>query len=381
MQEVVRTVNGINAKLRRGYTEYRKLRAEQDSGITSQKVDTLFTQMREAGSQSQDLTHQVVATHRKIEETSKRVEKVTKEIVSSPIFHTDEERRVTPLFQEINETLLEAKSILKQVEAILSETRKLGSIADVIQPDLEYLRDQLAQFSELAGLGITAEALSHEMTIIADGLAARTTNLVTKLRANQSVNPQVLAYTEFVHTTISGFRKQLSHLDPSLRYVRERRDEISMVAFFRQVQDFYKERFGRNNITLVIEETYKNFAILMNKGKLAQVVDNILLNSEYWLQEDLRKAAIQKARIYVKIQEPFVEVYDTGRGVSPSVEHQLFRPFVTTKPKGTGRGLGLFINRQLLDTSNCQILLLPDRNQFERRYIFRIDFTGALHDG
>jgi signal transduction histidine kinase len=130
-----------------------------------------------------------------------------------------------------------------------------------------------------------------------------------------------------------------------------------------------------------IEETYENFTILMNKGKLTQVVDNLLLNSEYWLQEDLRKAAIQEARIYVKIQEPFVEVYDTGRGVSPSVEHQLFQPFVTTKPKGTGRGLGLFINRQLLEASNCQILLLPNRNQFKRRYIFRIDFTGALHNG
>jgi len=381
MQQVVDTVNGINETLRRGYIEYWKLRAEQDSGITSQEVDTIFEQMRSAGAQSQDLAHQVVATHRKLEETSLHVGKITEEVVSSPLFHTEEERRGAPLLQEINQTLLEAKSILKQVEAILSQTRKLGSIADVLQPDLEYLRDQLVQFSELAGLGITAEALSHEMKIIADGLAARTTNLVTKLRANQSVDPQVLAYTEFVHTTIAGFRKQLSHLDPSLRYVREQREEISMVTFFREVQEFYRERFGRNNISLVIEEPHKDFTILLNRGKLTQVIDNLLLNSEYWLQEDLRKATIEEAKIVVRIQEPFVEVYDTGRGVSPSVEHQLFQPFVTTKPKGTGRGLGLFINRQLLEASNCQISLLPDRNQFKRRYIFRIDFTGALHNG
>jgi len=381
MEEVVRIVTGINETLRRGYIEYRKLKAEQESGITSQTVGTLFTQMRSAGAQSQDLAHQVVATHRKLEEVSRRVEKTAEEVASSPIFHTEEERQVTPLLQEINQTLLEAKSILKQVEAILSDTRKLGSIADVIQPDLEYLRDQLVQFSELAGLGITAEALSHEMKTIADGLAARTTNLVTKLRANQSVDPQVLAYTEFVHTTIAGFRKQLSHLDPSLRYVREQREEISMVTFFREIQEFYRERFGRNNISLVIEEPHKDFTILLNRGKLTQVIDNLLLNSEYWLQEDLRKATIEEAKIVVRIQDPFVEVYDTGRGVSPSVEHQLFQPFVTTKPKGTGRGLGLFINRQLLEASNCQISLLPDRNQFKRRYIFRIDFTGALHNG
>ncbi len=381
MGQVVDTVNGINEKLRRGYNEYRKLRAEQDTGITSQEVDTLFAQMRNAGAKSQDLAHEITVTHRKLEETSQRVEKITAEVVSSPLFHTEEERRGAPLLQEINQTLLEAKSILKQVQEILSQTKKLGSIADVLQPDLEYLRDQLMQFSELAGLGLTAEALSHEMKIIADGLAARTTNLVTKLRANQSVDPQVLAYTEFVHTTIAGFRKQLSHLDPSLRYVREQREEISMVNFFRSVQEFWRERFERNTISLVINKPYKDFTVLLNRGKLTQVVDNLLLNSEYWLQEDLRKAFIKEAEIVVRIQEPFVEVYDTGRGVSPSVEHQLFQPFVTTKPKGTGRGLGLFINRQLLEASNCQISLLPDKNQFDRRYIFRIDFTGALHNG
>ena len=381
MQQVVHTVNGINETLRRGYNEYRRLRAEKDTGITSQEVDTIFEQMRSTGAQSQDLAHQVVATHRKLEETSLHVEEITEEVVSSPLFHTEEERRVTPLLQEINQTLLEAKSILKQVEAILSQTKKLGSIADVLQPDLEYLRDQLVQFSELAGLGITAEALSHEMKIIADGLAARTTNLVAKLRARQSVDPQVLAYTEFVHTTIAGFRKQLSHLDPSLRYVREQRETISMVSFFRKVREFYKERFGRNNISLVIEKAHKDFTILLNRGKLTQVIDNLLLNSEYWLQEDLRKEIIKEAEIIVRIQEPFVEVYDTGHGVSPSVEHQLFQPFVTTKPKGMGRGLGLFINRQLLEASNCQISLLPNRNQFDRRYIFRIDFTGVLHNG
>ena len=380
MHSVVETINGINEKLRRGYIKYRKLRAKQSAGITSQDVDTLFTQMRNIGTKSKNLTHQVTVTHRTIDDVARRVADVTDEITSSPLLHTEDERRVAPLLQEIKETLTNAKIILKQVEAILSDANKLGSIADVIQPDIEYLRDQLVQFSELAGLGLTAEALSHEMGIIADGLAARTTNLVRKLRAHQPIDPRIMAYTEFVHGAIAGFRKQLSHLDPSLRYVRERRDKIAMVAFFEDVREFYQERFKRNNITLSVE-TSDDFTVVMNKGKLTQVIDNLLLNSEYWLREALRKGAIRKAEIHISIREPFVEIYDSGRGVSPSVEHRLFQPFVTTKPKGVGRGLGLFISRQLLEADNCQILLLPERNQFERRYIFRIDFTGVLYDG
>lgn len=380
MDKVVTVINDVNEKLRRGYNDYGKLRAEKDLGIDSHKTSTLFTQMRNAGAKSEELASQVAVIQDRITETSNRVTQMTKDIISSPIFHTEEELKVTPVLLETATTLSEAKSILEQVETILSNTKKLGRISDIIEPDIEYLREQLTMFSELAGLGLTAEALSHEMKTITDGLAARTTSLVSKLRTNQSVDPQVLAYTEFVHTTVSGFRKQLSHLDPSLRYVREKREVIRMAAFWAEMHDFYYERLSHKGIEFFIEETKKEFSVLLNRGQLTQVSDNMLLNSEYWLQEDLHRSSIQKASIHVQIREPFVEIYDTGRGVSPSIEHQLFQPFTTTKPKGIGRGLGLFISRQLLESSNCQILLLPDRNQFNRRYIFRIDFTGAIYN-
>jgi len=379
MGQVVEAVNKVNGLLRRTYSTYQQEKAKQELSITAQGVGPLLSKMRDTGNKSIEAAQQVSAAHQRIAEVTQRVGKITQDIELSPLFFTEAEHNAAPLLGEINRTLSEAQTILDKVESIISETQKLGLIADVIEPDFEYLRDQLVQFSELAGLGITAEALSHEMKIIADGLAARTTNLVARLRASQAVDPQVLAYTEFVHAAIAGFRKQLSHLDPSLRYVRDRRDEISMSVFFSEIQDFYQERLGRGGIRLEIDEPFTDFAILMNRGKLTQVFDNLVLNSEFWLLEDLRKTVIQEAKICVRIQKPFVEIYDTGRGVSPSVENQLFQPFVTTKPKGLGRGLGLFINRQLLESSNCQISLLPVRNIYDRRYIFRIDFTGALH--
>ena len=223
---------------------------------------------------------------------------------------------------------------------------------------------------------MTAEALSHEMSIIADRLAARTRSLMKEL--DRPVDPAVVAFTEHVHTAVGRLRKQLSHLDPSMRYAREKRHRITLRAFFDDLRDFYSDRFARKHIKMIVGEPFQDFAITMNRGKLTQLVDNILLNSEYWLSEDLRKQAISEASIMVRAKAPMIEIYDTGRGVSPSVEHHLFEPFVTTKPEG--RGLGLFIARQLLDSSGCLIMLLPERNELKRRFVFRIDFTGALHD-
>lgn len=380
MQRVVKAINDANTALRRRYNDYAKLKAEQEIGITSQSVPEVFARMRDTSSVSRSLGARVTKTRDSLELVSAQVKTLTEDVESTPLFHTEQERETAPLLQEINEILNEAASILKQVGSMLSEAKQLGEIADILESDLEHLREELEQFSELAGLGITAEALSHEMSIIADGLAARTRDLLSKLRARQSTDPQIITYTEHVHTAIGRMRKQLSHLDPSLRYVREQRDKIKMRAFFEDINDFYSERFARNNLGILLGRPFEDFIILMNKGKLTQVVDNLLLNSEYWLKEDLRKECISEAKVFIRSKAPMIEIYDTGRGIASSVEHYLFQPFVTTKPKGKGRGLGLFIARQLLDSSGCLISLLPERNQFDRRYIFRIDFTGALID-
>ena len=84
--------------------------------------------------------------------------------------------------------------------------------------------------------------------------------------------------------------------------------------------------------------------------------------------------------IVVDISRPFVRIHDDGSGIDPSVEHAIFEPFVSAKAKGQGRGLGLFIVKQLLDSEGCSIGLLPERNKRGRFYKFQIDLRGALHE-
>jgi C4-dicarboxylate-specific signal transduction histidine kinase len=62
------------------------------------------------------------------------------------------------------------------------------------------------------------------------------------------------------------------------------------------------------------------------------------------------------------------------------VENTLFEPFVSTKAAGKGRGLGLFIVKQLLDSEDCFIELLSDRNARKRLYKFRIDLKGVINE-
>ena len=135
---------------------------------------------------------------------------------------------------------------------------------------------------------------------------------------------------------------------------------------------YYKERLNKDSIEFVIDNK-NEFNIKANKGKIIQVFDNLMNNSIYWLQS---KNA--ERRITITIDNPWVYFEDNGPGIDKSVENTLFSPFVTCKPEGQGRGLGLFIVQQLLDDSNCDIVLDKERNNDGRRFRFSINFYGLI---
>lgn len=113
-----------------------------------------------------------------------------------------------------------------------------------------------------------------------------------------------------------------------------------------------------------------------NQGKLTQVFNNLIFNSEYWLKEDIAAGRIKEGIITIRIGDERVAFSDNGFGINPKVESSLFEPFVSTKK--VKRGLGLFVAQQLMDAESCEIRLSRKRNQSNRLYIFELDFAGCM---
>jgi signal transduction histidine kinase len=194
----------------------------------------------------------------------------------------------------------------------------------------------------------------------------------------QKANQILLLLVENVKSSIKSFRKQLSHLAPSLKYVRETKEAYSVNTFLEELVSFYKDRFEQNiEVTL---DTSSDFKIVANKGRITQVFDNLLLNSEYWLKEKLKVEKGFKASITIESREPLITIRDNGFGIDPLVENRIFQPFVTGKPRNIGRGLGLYIVQQLMESIGCSIILSTKRNKNNRRYIFQLDFSKIVKD-
>ncbi len=117
-------------------------------------------------------------------------------------------------------------------------------------------------------------------------------------------------------------------------------------------------RFGRVDLRTVVEDTLQLVAPAVHSriavevhlppapllvegdaGQLQQALTNIILNARDVMPEGGRIAI----RAGASGPLAWVEITDTGPGMSEEVRMRIFEPFYTTKPPGSGTGLGMAI--------------------------------------
>lgn len=290
----------------------------------------------------------------------------------------DLQRQARETMGALNSLAMESGRVLEQVASYLRQLQELRGLGQVLEDRVDNIRSQVDDMYQTVALGLTAEAIAHEVFQIADNLARRTKSVQSRTGSATAVEN----YLDHVQGAVMALRKQVSYLSPALRYVREKREEILIGTAVREIIEFYRSRLEKSGIEIAVEDsdTADAFKVWMNRGKLSQVCDNFILNSEYWLKQDIEAKRIKRGLITFGLDRPFVRIYDNGRGIDASVESALFEPFITGKRQNEGRGLGLFIVKQLLDSEGCHVGVVPERNGSGRLFKFQLDLRGALRD-
>lgn len=100
--------------------------------------------------------------------------------------------------------------------------------------------------------------------------------------------------------------------------------------------------------TQVIRDFKEVPAIIGYESGLGQVLLNLLINAAQALQEVDRAQRELKISVYQQEGAVFINICDTGGGISPANIAHIFEPFFTTKPPHRGTGLGLTISKKLM---------------------------------
>lgn len=380
LQHFVKESHNFQEQVRRTLNDFlnNKIKGEskgEDSADIGEIVNNIRKQFEEATNNKENLEKTIES----LGDMNVSISEIKSNIEVSLKTSPENKQVFITALQKIEELNKEINESLNKLQEKLNEQEKLQKQTESLKKAIEDLGEEVILLFEAASLGITVESFTHELDNMLDRLNDKTRTIGLYIKDKSIKDARIITYIEDIRSFISSTRKQLSHLAPSLRYVREDKEEIDIEEFLNKEKQFHDEYFNQNKIFIEIKNKSKSrFKIKINKGKLAQIIGNIFNNAEYWLKENMRMKILEKGIINIELDSPYVRIWDNGKGIDTSVENTLFEPFITTKK--TGRGLGLFIIRQLLDLEGCSIELCDERNENKRKYIFQIDLGGVFNE-
>jgi signal transduction histidine kinase len=217
---------------------------------------------------------------------------------------------------------------------------------------------------ELAGLGMTAEHLAHELSSLID----RSLGLLEQFSASHPSAELQLRLGQ-LRSNLESIRGVVAYLTPLTQASRRRRVKMDVADELQAMAGHYPALSG-DGVRFELEVS-SPLVVRMSRGVLLQVFDNLITNSLYWLHES--HTPHPSIRTVVAGTDYEVSVTDNGPGIDQRVGDLVFEPFMSTRR--SGRGLGLFIARELLELEEGKLELgSPDRDGRIRTFL--IDLRG-----
>ena len=201
--------------------------------------------------------------------------------------------------------------------------------------DQQRLQDQLIQSEKLAGIGVLASGVAHEINNPLSGIIGM---------AEIALEEEDLAKKEDYLKDILNCGQRISGIVSGLRsYSRAaKKEELGLVDLNGVLEESLKMVQLAVNVSSVEvnKELQPVEKIQANSGEIQQVFTNLITNAFQAIDGRGGKLSLSTRSIENWVE---VKVSDSGRGIPDKYLKQIFDPFFTTKKPGEGTGLGLNI--------------------------------------
>ena len=222
-----------------------------------------------------------------------------------------------------------------------SEAGEVLSVFGVFQDITaqKQMQDRLSQAEKLASLGTLAAGVAHEINNPLTYVQTNAGELVKRMEV-AGLGDEAL---EMARDVLDGAERIAAIVEGLRTFSRASEERLEPVELKRVVDIATRlsaheiERHAELEVA-VAEDTP---VVLGDESRLVQVVVNLLVNAAQAITEveTLRFVGLRAGR--TEAGDAFLEVVDSGEGMSEAVQRQALTPFFTTKPRGVGTGLGL----------------------------------------
>ena len=229
---------------------------------------------------------------------------------------------------------------------------------DILKKDYEvekaYLQHRLDVTEELAGVGLSVESASHDIL----AFMSRSNNIINHLItdfASREGEEEVVNSLSTARGLMTVVEERLQNIQSLFTSARKRKKDIAILDILEKMKSIYKRTLNREGIELEIISRGATVRAKASDAVFLQLFINLFDNAIYWLGTVEGKD--KKIKILVDGYTKEVTFADNGPGVYSDDRPYIFEPFFSGKGE-EGRGLGLYIARQLLERNDYTIDLI-----------------------
>ncbi|MCP3722443.1 ATP-binding protein [Paraburkholderia sp. CNPSo 3272] len=236
---------------------------------------------------------------------------------------------------------------------------------------LRATQQEVVHAGKLAVIGQMAAGLTHELNQPLVAIRTLCDNARTFFERNQGA--QANANLERVGRLVDSMAVLTSELKAFARKPEVERVAVSLGEAVAHARLIYESRIRDEAVRLDVRIA-PGTTVYAESSQLQQVIVNLLGNALDAVRDaSTRAVAIEAGEPDTQGRVRFT-IEDSGPGIAPDVLAHVFEPFVTTKPRGQGLGLGLAITSRIVEGFGAKITAT---NRDEGGARFTIEFTAA----
>lgn len=259
---------------------------------------------------------------------------------------------VSSNYQASYEALQSKLSALNDKELLDKTTRFFKATNNLVTK----VKEDLKITQELAGTGMAVEKATHDTMSLIKKLRTNTEDIVEKMEKKKITPGEIKVFLEEMQESLEFLYQELQVLQPLFRVARKVTKDVSVRNVSDRVIRYFRKEL-ENRIT-VTWDPRKDFTVKTNTGLVLQVLLNLMDNSVYWLDQTSKK--IKEIQIQIDPDNRSIIFADNGPGIDEEIAEIVFTEFFSRKEDG--RGLGLYIVKELLDRINAEISVITDNN-------------------
>jgi two-component system sensor histidine kinase HydH len=219
---------------------------------------------------------------------------------------------------------------------------------ETMNKDMRTMHEQLVQSEKMAALGAMMAEITHEIRNPLVSIGGFTRRLAKKLRDNED--------KKYVDIILSEVARLEGIIHDNLSYIKELAPqfvETDIVGLIEEILTLYEDELASRRIRVERNFSSSLPRLMIDPQQIKQGVINILKNA----MEAMENGGTLFIRAYTipEAQVAAIEIGDTGPGIAAKAVHNIFNPYYTTKPRGTG--LGLPITNRIIQSHKGKIEL------------------------